>query len=96
MTSTFKEQLTAIVYTKLDECPEKPIVDAFKAYAIATLSGTQDEVCAPFIYELNPPVEDKDVRCIQMLLAKELPEVIVSVTNNAILLDPMYLLPRPK
>jgi hypothetical protein len=31
-----------------------------------------------------------------MLLAKELPEVIVSVTNNAILLDPMYLLPRPK
>jgi hypothetical protein len=96
MTSTFKEQLTSIIYTKLDECPEKAIVDAFKTYAIETLSGTQDEVCGAVIYELNPPVQDRDVRCIQMILAKELPEIIVSVTNNSILLDPIYLMPRPK
>ena len=90
---SFKDELLTIVDQKLNECPEKSIVDAFKQYAIQTLSGTQDEVCSPIVYYFNTPLADKDIRCIRMLLTRELPNVRFFVTTTAILLDPMELLP---
>lgn len=95
MTTPFKEELTTIVYTKLNECPEKTIVDAFKTYAIQLLGGNNDEVCATVIYLLNPKISDEEVRCVKMLLATELPGIVISVDNYSILLDPADLLPKP-
>jgi len=91
---TFKDELTKIIYKKLSECPEKKIVENFKEYAINTLSGNKDEVCSILVYYFSEPLEDKDVRCVRMILAIELPGIKINVNNNAIMLDPIELLPK--